>query len=116
MFDWYKTHITGALNYTKIFWCFHITFCVNLEKIKHLKKVKKKEFSFGVREHRLTLLPYLSTGQAIILSTIFCTSSRIFVIIGMILLEDNRIYLLSTFLNFVVANMVKCDAVYISRK
>jgi len=39
------------------------------------------------------------------------------VIIGISLLEDNRIYiyLLSSFLNFFAANMVKCDSVYISR-
>jgi len=38
-----------------------------------------------------------------------------FVLLGMIPLEDNLIYLLSSFINFVVANMVKCDSVYISR-
>jgi hypothetical protein len=32
----------------------------------------------------------------------------------MILLQDNRIPSLSSFLNFVVADMVKCDFVYIA--
>jgi hypothetical protein len=30
----------------------------------------KEKFSFGAKENRLPLLPYSSTGQAIILSTV----------------------------------------------
>jgi len=38
-----------------------------------------------------------------------------FELLRMFLIEDNLIYLLSSFINFVVANMVKCDSVYLNR-